>query len=176
LAPPDPQDNAMTRLHIAQLNIGRMRTPLEHPAMAGFVARLDEINALADASPGFVWRLKADGGNATYLRPYDDDRILFNMSVWDSVEHLRRFVYGTMHVEVMRQRDAWFDKFAGAFMALWWVPAGHVPSVDEGKQRLAHLDAHGPTQFAFTFRSVVQPDDDYQRAIDWSSFKPCPAA
>jgi uncharacterized protein DUF3291 len=166
----------MTRFHIAQLNIGRMRTPLDHPAMAGFVARLDEINALADASPGFVWRLKTDGGNATYLRPYDDDRILFNMSVWESVEHLRRFVYGTMHVEVMRQRDAWFEKFSGAFMALWWVPAGHVPGVDEGKQRLAHLDAHGPTQFAFTFRSVVQPDPAYQRGIDWSAFKPCPAA
>jgi len=163
----------MTRFHIAQLNIGRMRAALEDPVMAGFVARLDEINALADGSAGFVWRLKTEGGNATYLRPYDDDRILFNMSVWESVEHLRRFVYGTMHVEVMRRREAWFEKFSGAFMALWWVPVGHVPSVDEGKQRLAHLDAHGPTQFAFTFRSVLPPDESYQRAIDWSAFKPC---
>jgi Domain of unknown function (DUF3291) len=163
----------MSRFHIAQLNIGRMRAALEDPVMAGFVARLDEINALADGSPGFVWRLKTEGGNATYLRPYDDDRILFNMSVWETVEHLRRFVYGTMHVEVMRRREAWFEKFAGAFAALWWVPVGHVPSVDEGKQRLAHLDAHGPTQFAFTFRSVFPPDESYQRAIDWSAFKPC---
>ena len=165
----------MIRFHIAQLNIGRMRAQLDDPVMAGFVARLDEINALADGSPGFVWRLKTEGVNATYLRPYDDDRILFNMSVWESVEHLRRFVYGTMHVEVMRRREAWFEKFAGAFVALWWVPAGHVPSVDEGKQRLAHLDAHGPTQFAFTFRSVFQPDDAFQRGIDWTAFKPCPA-
>jgi hypothetical protein len=163
----------MSRFHIAQLNIGRMRAALEDPVMAGFVARLDEINALADGSPGFVWRLKTEGGNATYLRPYDDDRILFNMSVWETVEHLRRFVYGTMHVEVMRRREAWFEKFAGAFVALWWVPVGHVPSVDEGKQRLAHLDAHGPTQFAFTFRSVFPPDESYQRTIDWSAFKPC---
>ena len=73
----------------------------------------------------------------------------------------------------MRRREAWFEKFAGAFMALWWVPAGHVPSVDEGKQRLAHLDAHGPTQFAFTFKRVFAPDEAYQRAIDWSAFKPC---
>ena len=166
----------MTRFHLAQLNIARMRTPLEHPAMADFVARLDEINALADTAPGFVWRLKTDaGGNATYLRPYDDDRILFNMSVWESVEHLRRFVYGTMHVEVMRRREAWFEKFDGAFMALWWVPAGHVPGIDEAKRRLAHLDAHGPTQFAFTFRSVFPADEAFQRSIDWSAFKPCPA-
>ncbi len=165
----------MTRFHIAQLNIARMRTPLEDSAMAGFVARLDEINGLADSSPGFVWRLKSEGGNATYLRPYGDERILFNMSVWESVEHLRRFVYGTMHVEVMRRRADWFEKFDGAFVALWWVPAGHAPSVDEGKQRLAHLDAHGPTQFAFTFKKVFQPDEAFQSAIDWSAFKPCPA-
>jgi hypothetical protein len=163
----------MTRFHIAQLNIARMRAQLDDPVMAGFVARLDEVNALADGSPGFVWRLRTEGGNATYLRPYDDDRILFNMSVWETVEHLRRFVYGAMHIEVMRRREAWFEKFSGAFMALWWVPAGHVPSIDEGKKRLAHLDAHGPTQFAFTFRSVFQPDEAYQSAIDWSSFKPC---
>ncbi len=90
----------MNSLHIAQVNIGRMKAALEDPVMAGFVARLEEINALADRSPGFVWRLQTSEGNATYLRPYDDDRILFNMSVWESIEQLKRYVYYTAHVEV----------------------------------------------------------------------------
>jgi hypothetical protein len=125
----------MSALRIAQVNIGRMKAALEDPVMAGFVARLDEINALADRSPGFVWRLQTSEGNATYLRPY--------MSVWESIEHLKRYVYYTAHVEVLRQREAWFEKFSGAYTALWWIPNGHLPSVDEAKKRLAHLDAHG---------------------------------
>jgi len=164
------------RYHIAQVNIGRMKAPLEDSLMSGFVSRLDEINALADRSPGFVWRLQTPAGNATYLRPYDDDRILFNMSVWESVEALKHYVYRTAHAELLRQRHDWFEKFAGAYAALWWVPIGHVPSIDEAKKRLAYLEEHGPTQFAFTFKSVFQPDEDFQRKIDWSSFEPCPAA
>lgn len=165
----------MTKYHIAQVNIGRIRAPLEDHVMSGFVARLDEINALADHSPGFVWRLQSTAGNATYLRPYDDDRILINMSVWETVESLRRYVYHTAHAELLHQRQEWFEKFAGAYAALWWVPAGHIPSVDEAKKRLAHLDSHGPTQFAFTFKTVLQPDEEFQQQIDWSSFEPCPA-
>jgi len=163
-------------LHIAQVNIARMKAPLEDPVMAGFVARLDEINALADRSPGFVWRLQTDAGNATYLRPYDDDRILFNLSVWDSIESLKRYVYYTAHVEVFRQRQAWFEKFAGAYLALWWVPQGHVPGVDEAKKRLAHLEEHGPSPFAFTFKQPFPADEAFLRTIDWGSFKPCPVA
>jgi hypothetical protein len=98
-----------------------------------------------------------------------------NMSVWETVEDLRHFVYHTMHVELLRQRQQWFDNFAAAYLALWWAPEGHTPGVDEAKKRLAHLDAHGPTQFAFTFKKVFQPDEEFQRAIDWASFKPCPA-
>ena len=165
----------MAEYHVAQVNIARMRAPLEEPLMAGFVARLDEINALADRSPGFVWRLQTPAGNATYLRPYDDDRILVNMSVWESVEALKDYVYRTAHAELLRERKEWFEKFAGAYVALWWVPRGHVPGVDEAKKRLAHLEAHGPTQFAFTFKTVFPPDEEFQRAIDWSSFEPCPA-
>src|ERR1700736_9620 len=116
--------------HIAQVNIGRMKGSLEDPVMAGFVARLDELNALADRSPGFVWRLQTPEGNATYLRPYGDDRIIFNMSVWESIEHLKDYVYRTAHAEVLRQRREWFEHFKGAFAALWWVPVGHVPGVD----------------------------------------------
>src|SRR5262252_1143887 len=125
-----------------------MRAPLDDPIMAGFVARLADINALADRAPGFVWRLQTPAGNATYLRPYDDDRILVNMSVWETVEALKQYVYHSVHAELLRQRQQWFEKFDGIYSALWWVPLGHLPGVDEAKKRLAYLDAHGPTQFA----------------------------
>ena len=166
----------MTRYHIAQVNIGRVKEPVEHPSMSGFMTRLDEINALADTSPGFVWRLQTSEGNATYFRPYADDRILVNMSVWVSIETLRHYVYQTAHAALLRQRHEWFEKFAGAYTALWWVPAVHRPGLDEAKKRLAHLETHGPTQFAFTFKTTFQPDEQFQQAIDWSSFQPCPAA
>jgi len=164
----------MATYHIAQLNIGRIKAPLADPQMAGFMNRLDEINALADNTPGFVWRLQTTEGNATYFRPFpDDEHILMNMSVWESVEALKNFVYRTVHAELLRQRQEWFEKFAGAYTALWWVPAGHIPGIDEAKKRLAYLDAHGPTQFAFTFKTVFQPDEEFQRGIDWAGFKPC---
>jgi len=165
----------MSGYHIAQVNIGRIFAQLDDPIMSGFVNRLDEINALADLSPGFVWRLIVNDGNATYLRPFGDPRMLLNMSVWKTVEQLRQYVYQTAHVELLRQRHAWFEKLAGVYTALWWVPAGHIPSVDEAKQRLAHLETHGPTEFAFTFQSVVAPSEDFQQGIDWASFRPCPA-
>src|SRR5262245_52447199 len=123
----------MSKMHLAQVNIARMKGPLDSPVMAGFVARLDEINALADRSPGFVWRLQTGEGDATYLRPYDDDRILFNLSVWESIEHLRQYVYRSAHAEVLRSRQEWFRKFESVHLALWWVPPGHLPSVDEAK-------------------------------------------
>src|SRR2546422_8033077 len=113
----------MTNVHLAQINIGRMKAPLEDPAMAGFVARLDDINALADRSSGFVWRLQTEEGNATYLRPFDDERIIVNMSVWESIDALRAYVYGSAHAEVLRQRREWFEKFDRVFLALWWIPA-----------------------------------------------------
>jgi hypothetical protein len=161
--------------HLAQVNIARMKAPLESPIMAGFVDRLDEINALADRSPGFVWRLRTAEGNATYLRPYDDDRILFNLSLWKSLEHLRQYVYQSAHAEVLRARHEWFTKFDGAYLALWWVPAGHVPSVDEAKKRLAYLRENGPTPFVFTFRVTFPPDEAVLQATDWSAFEPCPS-
>ena len=165
----------MARYNIAQVNIGRMRAPLDDPQMAGFVQRLDEINALADASPGFVWRLQTDEGNATYLRPYEDERVILNMSVWESVETLRHYVFLTAHRELLRHRHEWFEKFQGAYTALWWVPAGHIPGIHEAKRRIAHLDAQGPTQFAFTFQSLFPIDEEYQTGIDWTSFQPCTA-
>ena len=162
--------------HLAQVNIGKIRGPLDGPVMAGFMKRLDEINALADHSPGFVWRLQTNEGNATYFRPYEhDDRILLNMSVWESVEALKNYVYRTAHAELLRHRQEWFEKFAGVYLALWWVPAGHLPGIDEAKKRLAHLEKHGPTQYAFTFKNVFPPDEEFQRGIDWAGFRPCPA-
>ena len=166
----------MTTLHIAQVNIARMRAALEDPVMREFVARLDEINTVADGSPGFVWRLQTEAGNATYLRPYGDDRILFNLSVWETVEDLKDYVYGSAHKEVLRLRHDWFEKLETPSMALWWVPAGHLPSVDEAKKRLGHLQENGPSAFAFTFRVLFPPDPQFVASIDWSSFEPCPAA
>ena len=101
--------------------------------------------------------------------------MLLNMSVWQSVETLHAYVFTTAHAELLRQRRSWFEKFAGAYTALWWVPAGHLPGIDEAKKRLAHLEFYGPTQFAFTFKTVMPPDLEFQSQIDWSSFQPCPA-
>ena len=159
--------------HLAQVNVGRTKAPLDSEAMAGFVARLDEVNALADRSPGFVWRLQGDEGNATYLRPFDDDRILFNMSVWRSLDHLRNYVYKTAHAELLRRRQEWFERFDGAFMALWWVRPGHVPSVAEAKERLRRFEEQGPTPFAFTFRTTFPPDPAFLDAPFERPGEPC---
>lgn len=166
----------MAKYHLAQVNMGRIKAPLDSDVMRGFMSRLDEINALADRSPGFVWRLETSAGNATYFRPYpEDDSILLNMSVWESIEALKDYVYKTAHKEMLRHRHEWFEKFSGVYLALWWVPSGHIPSIDEAKKRIAHVNAHGPTQFAFNFKTTFEADDDFQRSIDWSSFVPCPA-
>jgi heme-degrading monooxygenase HmoA len=161
--------------HIAQINIARALAPLDSETMKTFVARLDEINALADAAPGFVWRLKSEQGPSSYLQPYEDERIVVNMSVWESIEALKQYVYRSAHAEVLRQRRDWFEHFTGAYMAMWWVPAGHIPGIDEAKKRLAHLEAHGPSQFAFTFKTVQPPDESFLASFDWTIFAPCPA-
>jgi hypothetical protein len=116
------------------------------------MTRLDDINALAERSGGFVWRLQGAEGNNTYLRPYEDERIIVNMSVWETVEQLRAFTYHTAHAELLKQRRDWFETFDRAFLALWWIPAGHIPSVDEAKARLEAIEQDGPTPFAFTFK------------------------
>jgi hypothetical protein len=165
----------MKNYHIAQINIARMKAALEDASNSGWVSRLDEINALADQAPGFVWRLKTEEGNATYLRPFDDNQIIVNMSVWESVEHLKEYVYKSAHAELLRARKEWFEHFEGAYVALWWVPEGHNPSVDEAKKRLKHLEEHGPSQFAFTFKAIQPPDEGFLASLDWSIFLPCPA-
>ena len=144
----------MNPWHLAQINIARARAPLTDPLMADFVAQLDAVNRIADASTGFVWRLKAeDGGASSYVRLADDERLIVNMSVWTSVDELRAFVYRThAHAAVYRDRLRWFEPLGEPQLALWWVPAGHIPSLDEGRHRLALLSREGPTQAAFTFK------------------------
>ena len=150
--------------HIAQLNIARFKAPIDDPSMAGFVEQLDPINELADGWPGFVWRLQTDEGNATAIRAFDDDLLLVNMSVWESVDALGEFVYRSGHVEVMRRRREWAERMAEAYMCLWWIPAGEIPTVEEAKERLYHLRRHGPTPHAFTFKRRFAPEEDAARA------------
>lgn len=139
--------------HLAQINIGRLAEPAGHPKVAGFFDALDRINALADASPGFVWRMQDDAGNATAIQPTPDPLVIANMSVWTSAEALFDFVYRTAHTPVMAQRRSWFDRFDGHHQALWWIAAGTIPTVDDGLARLWMLDRWGPTPRAFTFKS-----------------------
>jgi hypothetical protein len=142
----------MAAFHLAQVNVSRLLAPLDSPQLHGFVSRLDEVNALSETAPGFVWRLKDDdSNNATTVRIYDDTTIIVNMSVWQSIEALRDYVYSGAHLEVFKQRRDWFTQMRDAATAMWWVPAGHVPDVAEARERLDHLRAHGPTPFAFPF-------------------------
>ncbi len=143
--------------HLAQVNIALPREPLDAPLLADFVAVLAPVNAVADASPGFVWRLQTEDGDATAIRAFGDDRLIVNMSVWESVEALRAFVYGEDHAAVLRRRREWFERLAEPETALWWVPAGSIPSVADAEARLARLRAYGPTPHAFTLRDVAQP-------------------
>ena len=136
---------------LAQINIGRLVAPIENPRIAEFVSELDSINALAEASPGFVWRLKSDSGNATDIAFSDDPLVIVNMSVWKSVEDLVNFTYGTRHIEIFRKRAQWFEKSALPHYCLWWVEAGHVPSVAEGRERLEYYQRHGATPYSFWF-------------------------
>ena len=147
--------------HLAQVNIARMVAPLSDPLLAGFVAKLDEVNALADASPGFIWRFQTPEGNATALRAYEDELILFNMSVWASLEALSHFVYAveSEHRQVMKQRRRWFERFDGPYMALWWVPEGHIPTAEEAKARLESLRLYSETAFAFSFQHPFPAPD-----------------
>jgi hypothetical protein len=164
-----------SRFHLAQVNIGRVLAPIDDPILAGFVARLEDINALADSTPGFVWRLQSEAGNATAYRPYEDDRILVNLSLWEGPEQLRGFVYRSAHVEVMRQRKSWFERFEGMYYALWWVPVGHIPTIAEAKERLEHLRAHGESARSFSFAKVYPPPDSANCEPSVGFADPCPA-
>lgn len=141
--------------HLAQINIGRLIAPIDDPRIAGFVSQLDPVNALADAAPGFIWRLQSASGNATDIL-YDerDPSILVNMSVWESVEALREFVYASRHLDVLKERATWFEKMDKPIYCLWWVLAGHIPSLAEGRKRLEHYQKYGATPYSFWFSKL----------------------
>jgi hypothetical protein len=165
----------MSAFELAQLNIGIIKGPMDSPLMADFAAGLTRINALADRSPGFVWRLQTEAGDATTIRPFDDDNLLVNMSVWRDVESLNQYVYGSAHVDLMRRRREWFERMPKAFLVLWWVPKGHRPSIAEAIARLELLRAKGPTAEAFTFRQAF-PSPDAPAAHSSVAFSgECPA-
>jgi len=150
--------------HLTQINISRLLAPLDDPRIAGFVNQLDEINALADDAPGFVWRLQSDSGNATDIAYNDDPFVIVNMSVWESVEALRDFAYKSQHVKVLRDRANWFEKMDKPSYCLWWIPVGHIPAVAEGRERLEHYQANGATPYSFWFsQQFPQPEDETVR-------------
>jgi hypothetical protein len=166
---------------LAQVNIGRLRAPVDSPQLAGFMAALDPVNALADAAPGFVWRLQTEDGNATAVRAFEWDQagsagVIMNMSVWESVEALAAFVYSERHRQVLRRRREWFERMEEAYLALWWIPRGQVPTTEDAEDRIRHLRAHGPTPRAFTLRAHFPPPGNGETSprpgqADWM----CPA-
>lgn len=148
----------MPDYELAQLNIALMTAPLDSPRLRDFVDNLDRINALAEQSPGFVWRLQDDDGNATGIRPLGEETLV-NLSVWQDVESLHRYVYRSAHKDIMRRRQEWFHRMKEAYTVLWWVPEGHRPTVAEAKTRLDYLREAGPGPEAFTFRKPFPKPD-----------------
>jgi hypothetical protein len=146
--------------HIAQLNIGKFRFPTTDPRMAGFMNQLKPINALADNTPGFVWRLQDESGDATAIRPFPDDMVAVNFSVWENLDALFNYVYYSDHAKVLRERKQWFEHMTEHYMVMWWIPAGHTPTLIEAKERLEALRRDGPTPFAFTFKQRFEAPEE----------------
>jgi hypothetical protein len=147
---------------LAEVNIARLKEPLDSPLLADFVAALDPVNAAADLAPGFLWRLKTDDGNATSILAFEWDRagsagVIVNMSVWESVDALAAYVYSDTHRQVLQRRRTWFQKMTEAHLALWWIPRGHVPTVGEAEERVLRLREDGPTPYAFTLKEHFPP-------------------
>jgi hypothetical protein len=159
---------------LAQLNVAVMKSPLDSPPMADFVGNLDRINKLAEQSSGYVWRLESDEGDATAFRPLGE-HVLVNLSVWADIESLSGYVYRSAHVEIMRRRREWFDRMSDSHLVLWWVPAGHRPTVEEALDRLETLRANGPCPAAFTFRHAYGPPDPANADDPFGLGDACPA-
>ena len=157
----------MANFYIAQYNIARMRAPLDDAIMRSFIARLDELNHLADRTPGFIWRLAADDSDhATSIRIYEDDMIIVNMSTWDSIDALHAYAYRSDHGPAYAARHQWFEPQDGHTLVLWWVPSSHEPTALEGKERLELLQRVGPTAEAFTMKQRFPPPDASFRAAN----------
>lgn len=154
----------MPAYHLAQLNLARMLTSLDDPSMKDFVDNVTRINELGTQAPGFVWILKGEGGDATLMRPFGED-VLINVTVWESIEALFQYAYYSEHAEFFRRRKEWFHKPDEAMVALWWVPEGHQPTIEEARERIDHLRAHGPTPFAFTFKQRYTAEEAAEFAL-----------
>ena len=137
--------------HLAQVNVAQAKADMDSDLMQGFVSRLDEINALAESAEGFIWRLQEDSGSATAIRVFDDPLLLINMSVWANLEALKHYVYKSLHVELIKDREVWFNKMGESHQALWWIPVDHIPSTEEAQKKLEYLRKNGPSADAFTF-------------------------
>ncbi len=146
-------------MHLAQLNIAKAKAPMDSPVMEGFVENIDRINGIAESSDGFIWRLKEESGNATGINAFNDPLLLVNMSVWDSQETLKTFMFKTHHLEFMQRKQEWFTKLPEASYVLWWIPKGHIPTLEEAKARLEHIRENGESPYAFSFRSKYTPHD-----------------
>ncbi|NGO15164.1 DUF3291 domain-containing protein [Streptomyces sp. HC44] len=145
--------------HLAQVNIARLKAPLDSPQLKDFVDALDPVNAVADTSDGFVWRLQDDSGNATEVPVLGDDWLIINLTVWRDTNALTAFMYQGQHREMLSRRREWFERLEEAVTALWWVPADHHPTVGEAEERLLHLRKHGPTAYAFNLRTTFPPQE-----------------
>ena len=140
--------------HLAQLNVARARFDLEDARMADFVGALDRVNAIAERSPGFVWRLQGDVGNATDVKVTDNPRFIVNLSVWQKPEQLEHFVWNTIHKRVYQRKGSWFEPLGTPHFVMWWVPVGHEPTPEEAMARLADLAQLGPSERAFGWESL----------------------
>ena len=158
--------SSLQNYHLAQINIAKMKAPLDDPIMAEFANALEEVNTVAEQSPGFVWRLQTASGNATDLRAYTDPKILVNISVWQNVELLKTYVYESLHRDFFVRRRKWFEKYQGEHFAMWWIRAGHFPTIEEGKTKLEYLELHGDTVECFTFAEPYAPPADNQHLIE----------
>jgi hypothetical protein len=165
----------MSSFQLAQLNIAKMRETLESPLMADFVNNLDRINALAEEASGFVWRLNDENGSTVAIRPFGNDYIV-NMSVWKDLASLSYYAFKSGHVEIMRRRREWFQPMDEAHAVLWWVAAGHCPTLLEAKQKLDHLRSYGAGPSAFTFKQSYLPPDQQYHGREVLSNDACPTA
>jgi hypothetical protein len=147
-------------MHLAQVNVGRLRAPMDDPIIDDFRMSLESINALAETSPGYVWRLQDESGNATGIKPFEDDLEIVNLTVWESIDALADFTYRSGHVALLRRRRDFFEAAVQPILCLWWIPEGAIPTVEEAIARLEHLRAYGPTPTAFTFRHRFAPNGD----------------
>ncbi|MGY4531915.1 hypothetical protein ACVW0Y_001031 [Pseudomonas sp. TE3786] len=152
--------------HLAQVNIARTKAPLDDPLMRGFVEQLDPINQLAERSPGFVWRLQTEEGDATSIQLFDDPRIIVNLSLWVSYEALKDYVYSGDHLTVLKAKKSWMEKLDTPSLALWWLPAGQLPTPEEAQRRLQQLEKNGPSAAVFTFARPYPAPQAEQGAAD----------